>query len=106
MSNWESKFQTARNRAVKAAWAQEKKLVETTGRGTRDWTVAEIEELLTTGEVKGYQGHHINSAKFTPELADDPNNIVFYSDQEHLTLGHGGNFKNVTFGELVNRSVD
>lgn len=103
-ANWLKDFEAARNRGVRLAWEQEKALVERTGRGTRDWTSDEIVELLTTGKVKGYEGHHINSALFSPELADNPNNIIFYSTSEHLKIGHGGNYQNVTFGELLYRN--
>lgn len=102
--NWLKDFKAARDRGVRLAWEQEKALVQRTGRGTRDWTAAEIQELLTTGKVKGYDGHHINSALFNPELADNPNNIVFYSTREHLQIGHGGNYQNATFGELIYRN--
>ena len=103
-SNWLKDFETARKRGIKLAWEQERALVARTGRGTRDWTAAEIEELLTTGKVSGYEGHHINSALFSPELADNPSNIVFYNKTEHLQIGHGGNYQNVTFGELIYRN--
>jgi hypothetical protein len=46
--------------AVKEAWKQEADLVRRTGQGTRQWTQAEMRELLRTGKVSGYEGHHIN----------------------------------------------
>lgn len=101
--NWEKYFKSERSKGVKLAWAEEKALVEATGHGTYNWTAEEIVELLTTGKVKGYQGHHINSALYSPHLAAVPDNIVFYNAAEHLSIGHGGNFQNVTFGDLLYR---
>ncbi len=93
---------SARRSAVNNAWKQEKELLEKTGRGTRFWTESEKLELLETGKVKGYQGHHINSVKGNPELAGDPNNITFLEYGEHLDA-HGGNWRNPTSGDLINR---
>lgn len=101
--NWEKYFKVERNKGVKIAWAQERTLVETTGLGTHNWTDEEMIELRETGKVKGYQGHHINSALYSPHLAANPNNIKFYNAAEHLSIGHDGNFQNVTFGNLINR---
>ena len=48
------------------------------GRGiSREWSESEIAELLATGKVKGYQGHHMKSVKGYPEFAGDPHNIQF-----------------------------
>jgi RHS repeat-associated protein len=66
-----------RNMAVKKAWKQEKVMIESTGRGTRDWTKSEMKEIITTGTVKGYAGHHINDVKNYPKLAGNPDNIEF-----------------------------
>ena len=103
VTDWNKFFQVERSKGVSAAWAQEKALVEATGRGTYNWTAEEMVELLTKGKVKGYQGHHINSALYSPQLAADPNNIIFYNAVEHLSIGHAGNFQNVTFGSLLSR---
>ena len=91
-----------RQKGVKKAWKAERKLVKETGQGTRRWTEAEMDELLTTGKVSGYQGHHINSVKAHPELADNPNNIKFVTPEEHLAE-HGGDFHNTTTGDLIIR---
>lgn len=105
VSNWNKYFTYNRGIGVKRAWAEEKALVEATGRGTYDWTPDQIVELLTTGKVAGFQGHHINSALYNPSLISDPNNIRFYSAQEHLSVAHGGNYQNATFGELIFRLI-
>lgn len=92
---------TARKNAVRLAWKAERELVRRTGSGTRAWTEAEIKELLETGKVAGYKGHHINNVASHPEMAGDPNNINFVRD--HIGA-HDGNFRNPTSGPLVNRN--
>lgn len=49
----------------------------------------------------GFQGHHINNVANFPWLANDPNNIQFYSYVDHL-LAHGGKWSNSTHGDLTN----
>ena len=66
-----------RQKAVKTAWKEEKKLIEATGQGSRRWKESEINEIMETGKVKGYAGHHINDVKSRPDLAGNPNNIEF-----------------------------
>src|SRR5262249_32351171 len=90
--------------AVRLAWEQERALVRRTGQGTRDWTSAEIEELLSTGQVSGYKGHHINNVASAPELAGEPNNIEFVTQAEHMER-HGGNTRIPTSGPLLARSI-
>ncbi len=97
-------LQSQRQKAVKEAWKQEKKLVEETGRGTKKWTAPQKKELLEHGKVKGQEGHHINNVKDHPDKAGDPNNIEFVTRKEHLQK-HNGNFKNKTTGQLKNRTV-
>ena len=98
-------IKNARQRAVRNAWKQEKEMVEITGQGTRRWTKSELKELVETGKVKGYQGHHINNVKDHPEMAGNPNNVEFLNKTEHLE-SHGGNYRNMTEGPLLNRSVE
>jgi hypothetical protein len=92
-----------RRSAVSSAWKEERELVLETGQGTRRWTKAEITELKTSGKVKGYHGHHINSVNGSPELAGDPNNIEFVKGVKENLQRHGGNFRNQTQGSLINR---
>ena len=98
-------IKNARQRAVRNAWKQEKEMVEITGQGTRRWTKSELKELVETGKVKGYQEHHINNVKDHPEMAGNPNNVEFLNKTEHLEA-HGGNYRNMTEGPLLNRSVE
>jgi len=92
-----------RRKAVRQAWRDEAALVRETGQGTRRWSRKEKEELLNTGKVKGYEGHHINSINGNEELAGDPNNIKFVKGRQEHIDEHGGNFKNSTQGELIDR---
>ena len=92
-----------RDRGVRAAWREEYELVKETGTGTRPWTKAEIKELLATGKVSGYYGHHINNVQSVPELADCPDNIRLLNWSEHFAA-HSGNWRTPTRGPLINRS--
>jgi RHS repeat-associated protein len=94
----------ARRSAVKAAWKDERNLVQETGNGTRQWTEAEKNELLKTGKVADYEGHHINNVADHPDMARDPNNIEFLMKPDHLGA-HGGNFRNPTTGSLLDRTI-
>ena len=86
--------------AVRKAWRLEYENVASGGKGiSREWNQLEINELLTTGKVKGYQGHHMKSVKGYPGLAGAPHNIQFLTRSEHLRA-HGGNFRNITHGRF------
>ena len=87
-----------RREAVRQAWKEEYETVKATGQGkTRIWSSDELDELLSTGRVKGYEGHHMYSVSAYPELAGDPNNIQFLTRQEHFAA-HGFNWRNITNG--------
>ncbi len=95
-------FSDLRQQAIKQAWKNEQELVRTTGKGTIDWTPEEMQELINTGKVKGYEGHHMKSAAEYPDLAGDSRNIQFLKGRrmdvnEHLDA-HGGNYQNSTHG--------
>ena len=92
----------ARQAAVKKAWAAERRLILEGKPGTREWTKEERAEIALTGKARGYEGHHINSVSGFPEVAGDPNNVIFLTRAEHL-IAHGGNWRIVTTGRLVNR---
>lgn len=95
-----------RRAGVRDAWRLEADAVRNGGTGSRDWTAAERQELIDTGKVSGYEGHHINSVNEHPQLARDPNNIKFVDGRngrkEHLKE-HRGNFRNPTRGPLIRR---
>lgn len=89
-----------RSLGVSRAWERERELVRK-GRGTRPWSLAEQKELLRTGRVKGYHGHHMKSVSRYPEYADQPKNIQFLDNRsnnnEHLKA-HRGDFRNESNG--------
>ena len=90
-------FSAQRSAAVNEAWEQERRLVFQ-GRGTRDWTVSQQEELIRTGKVSGFDGSHMLDASSNPSVANDPNNIQFLTYEEHIYGAHGGNTRNQTTG--------
>lgn len=87
----------ARQNAVRSAWKDERTRVEQ-GQGTRDWSPDEQKELLSTGRVSGYEGHHMKSVSLFPEQAGNPENIQFLSESEHLDGAHQGSYHNATNG--------
>ncbi len=84
-------------KAVRDAWANEAELVRQ-GKGSRDWTVSQQEELLRTGKVSGFEGQHMMDKSNHPEYAGDKNNIQFLTYEEHFYGAHDGNFRNETDG--------
>lgn len=73
------------------------------GKGiTRKWTKEESAIILSGKTVPGYEGHHEKNVADNPEEQANPDNIVFYSHEEHLKE-HNGSFKNPTDGKLINK---
>jgi len=95
-------IESDRRYAVDQAWKQEAELVRQTGEGSRRWTPEQKQELLETGKVKGYEGHHINSVNGHPEQARDPNNVTLVERNQHFEL-HDRNWRNQTEGPYVRR---
>ena len=97
-------FNNARQRAVRQAWKQERQLLQETGETFTEFSAKEKSELLKTGKVKGYEGHHINSVKDNDlAMAGNPDNIKFVKGRKGHLAEHGGNFKNETSGPLMDR---
>jgi hypothetical protein len=99
-------MEARRDFAVARAWRDERELVRTMSRGTRDWRPEEIEELLKTGKVREYDdyiGHHRNSVNGSPSLARHPDGIEFLTPAEHLAA-HSGAWQNATKGRLIWRN--
>lgn len=87
-------MQSKRNKAVKEAWKTE---VENVSKGTSkySWTPDQIKELLDTGKIKGYEGHHIvpvNELVGTAResFISDGSNIVFLSKADHVWVHEVG----------------
>lgn len=90
-----------RNRAIRKAWENEKRLV-LEGKGTRDWTPEQQEQIAEKGKAyddkgRAFEGQHMKSVSAYPEYLDDPRNIQFLSHDEHLAA-HGGSWMNQTNG--------
>ncbi len=92
-------FSAQRSAAVNDAWEQERRLVMQ-GRGTRDWTISQQEELIRTGKVSGFDGSHMLDASSNPSVANSPDNIQFLTYEEHIYGAHAGNTHNPTTGHF------
>jgi hypothetical protein len=93
-----------RRAGIEEAWSQEQQLARAGEKTTRQWTPSELQELIDTGRVSGYEGHHINSVMEYPELAANPDNVIFVTRPEHFNR-HGDNWTNPTGPlPLVNRT--
>lgn len=87
------------NKAILAAWEKEQDLVRE-GKGTRDWTQEQQQDILDRGKAydedgKAFHGQHMKSVEKYPEYQGDPNNIQLLSKAEHLEA-HQGNWQNPT----------
>lgn len=87
------------NKAILAAWNKEQELVQK-GKGTRDWTPEQQQDILEKGKAYdengiAFQGQHMKSAERYPEYQGAPKNIQFLTRAEHLEA-HNGNWKNPT----------
>lgn len=76
--SWDGYVRWARREGVIRGWEDETALVSETGEGTRNWSTREMQQLARDGKVSGYFGHHINNVAASPELASNPNNIIFF----------------------------
>uniref|UniRef100_A0A7N6B9M1 Teneurin transmembrane protein 1 n=1 Tax=Anabas testudineus TaxID=64144 RepID=A0A7N6B9M1_ANATE len=72
----------ARKRAVEGAWEKERKRVDLGDAGSRAWTEAEKQQLLSGGRVQGYDGYYSLPIEQQPELSDCPSNIHFMTLSE------------------------
>jgi len=92
---------SAANKAIALAWSKEQKLVRE-GKGTRDWTLEQQQDILDRGKAYGddgkvFEGHHMKSTEKYPEYQGDLENIQFLSRTEHFAA-HDGNFQTPTNG--------
>ena len=89
---------TCRGGAVKNAWKAEQQNVMNGGKGINTrWSEAQRIELINTGRVKGYVGHHMKSVRAYPHLAGDPTNIQFLTRLQHFEA-HAFRWWNATHG--------
>uniref|UniRef100_A0A8B9KA72 Teneurin transmembrane protein 1 n=1 Tax=Astyanax mexicanus TaxID=7994 RepID=A0A8B9KA72_ASTMX len=75
-------LELARQRAVEQAWAREQGRLLDGEEGSRPWTEAETQQLLSSGKVAGYDGYFVLSVEQYLELADSANNIHFMRQSE------------------------
>jgi hypothetical protein len=76
------------------------------GGRTFDWSAREVEYLTKTGKLpRNVVGHHINDVARYREWAGDPRNIRFVRGREGNLNEHGGNFRNSTIGQLIDRAA-
>jgi hypothetical protein len=94
-----------RNEGVGLAWRYERAEIEMGGKGSANWTEEQRQEIINNGKVRGAEGHHINSVKEHPELQANPDNIEFVKDRNEHLQKHGGDFRNPTEGELIDRNA-
>ena len=90
---------TMRKQAVKDAWKNEVDACRNNSSNYK-WTDKQVAELLKTGRISGYEGHHIISVKelkgtANEHLIKDPKDIVLLSSNEHTYIHSFGD----TFGE-------
>jgi len=109
--------------AVKLAKEMEAKEIQMGGKGTGKYTKEEREQwrnpkrnelgeitsptassghLGPKGKRTSLEGHHQKNVADHPELQANPDNVKFYNAEDHLKQ-HGGDFKNKTDGEMVDR---
>lgn len=89
------------NKAIAARWVEEQQLVHE-GKGTRDWTPEQQQDIRERGKAydsdgKAFEGHHMKSVEMHPEYQGDPGNIQFLSRSEHINA-HNGSYQNPTNG--------
>lgn len=87
------------NKAIAVAWQKEQELVRK-GKGTRDWTQEQQQDILGRGKAydddgRAFEGQHMKSVEQYPECQGDPSNIQFLTKKEHLDA-HMGNWQNPT----------
>lgn len=101
-TNQNPSLSSARQKAVREAWAQERQYV-LEGKGTRDWTPQQQNDIIngkTPKDEQGrpYEGHHMVSVSNSNELAGSKENIQFLSHDEHIQGAHQGKTRNKTEG--------
>uniref|UniRef100_A0A8C6U495 Teneurin transmembrane protein 1 n=1 Tax=Neogobius melanostomus TaxID=47308 RepID=A0A8C6U495_9GOBI len=79
---WARVREEARRRAVEGAWERERRRVEQGDTGSRAWSDAEKQQLLSKGRVPGYDGYYSLPVEQQPELSDCPTNIHFMTLSE------------------------
>lgn len=100
-------LQAKKTEGIQKAWKKELDDV-VNGKSRYNWTEDEIAELLQRSAdgkklgIKGYDGCHIKDAHLFPELANNPDNIIFLKHDVHINVVHGGKTQNASrWGEII-----
>ena len=96
----------ARQRAVQDAWKMERQTIINNFPGTRNWTLSQRKELIETGRISGFDGHHINTVNGNLDLAANHRNIEFLTKTEHYDLHrqNGGTHNPISGRALIDRT--
>ena len=73
------------HKAIEAAWQNEQQLVRE-GKGTRDWTPEQQQDILNIGKAydgdgKAFEGHHMKSVEKYPDYQGNQKTYSFLQDQ-------------------------
>lgn len=106
LPNWNMEISKLAADGVRDARNMSVSLIEN---GTKyDYGPSVTEDIMSiirkTGEFPDnlLQGHHRNNVANYPWLANNPDNITFYNREDHLMIGHRGNYVNVSEDSLTN----
>ena len=102
--NDKAQYSRLRSKGVRTAWRYEETSIKLGGKGSADWTRSERAQIQQNGKVKGAQGHHQMNVHDHPDFMAEASNIKFYrNNKEHLEKGHGGNFRNESNKDFINK---
>ena len=96
----------ARQRGVADAWKMERQAAINGYELSRDWTQKQLDELVDTGKVSGFEGDHINTVNGNISMAADHRNIQFLTVQEHAArhAAAGGTRTPISGRDLIDRT--
>ena len=99
--NFTSKYYRDRGRDL--AWEYEQADVKMGGKGSINWNREQRIELLRSGKVRGYVGHHQKNVANQPQHPANPDNIRIIADKDHLPIGHKGDFRKPTDDPFIDK---
>lgn len=98
-----------RNDGVNQMWKYLKAEVQMGGNSS-GFTPEQQQELLESGKVRNFEGHHVNSVGAHPDLQANPDNVIPLEEhrfdegpRDHFDA-HGNNWRNSTEGQLIDRN--
>lgn len=99
-------FTDYRQKGVNLAWKYEQADVKMGGNGSANWNENQRLELLEAGgnpKVRNYVGHHQKNVVHHPQHQANPSNIRFLHEDDHLNIGHDGNYRNPTDAPFIDK---